>query len=148
MKPPVPGADCGPSPTKIADRRSMKCESSESKLATESEALRSNALTHLVGSHCEHQGTASGITYRRLIESAKGGLLILDAGSGTITDVNPFLVEMLSSSHQEILGKRSGIWNFSKISFPTKQALRNFSKANTSTSRANGSKPTMGDDYD
>ena len=35
--------------------------------------------------------------YRRLFESAQDGILILDAESGLITDVNPYLIEMLVS---------------------------------------------------
>jgi PAS domain-containing protein len=38
---------------------------------------------------------ASEMRYRRLFESAKDGILILDAGTGTIVDVNPFLIVML-----------------------------------------------------
>ena len=33
--------------------------------------------------------------YRRLFEAAQDGILILDAKTGSITDVNPFLVELL-----------------------------------------------------
>ncbi|OGV36547.1 MAG: hypothetical protein A2020_10110 [Lentisphaerae bacterium GWF2_45_14] len=50
----------------------------------------------------------SEIRYRRLFESAKDGILILDAETGMINDVNPFLVEMLGYSREELLGKR--IW--------------------------------------
>jgi formate hydrogenlyase transcriptional activator len=44
--------------------------------------------------------------YRRLFESARDGILILDALTGQISDVNPFLVEMLGYSHEELLGKK------------------------------------------
>jgi PAS domain S-box-containing protein len=44
--------------------------------------------------------------YRRLFETAQDGILILDAQQGHITDVNPYLVEMLGYSHQEFLGKQ------------------------------------------
>ncbi len=44
--------------------------------------------------------------YRRLFETAKDGILILDAVSGPITDVNPFLIELLGYTHAEILGKK------------------------------------------
>jgi formate hydrogenlyase transcriptional activator len=44
--------------------------------------------------------------YRRLFETAQDGILILDAETGQISDVNPFLVEMLGYSHEEFLGKR------------------------------------------
>jgi PAS domain S-box-containing protein len=44
--------------------------------------------------------------YRRLFETAKDGILILDADTGEIYDVNPFLVEMLGYSKEEFLGKQ------------------------------------------
>ena len=43
--------------------------------------------------------------YRGLFESAKDGILILNAESGDIVDVNPFLVEMLGYSYEYFLGK-------------------------------------------
>ncbi|MCE8429741.1 MAG: PAS domain S-box protein, partial [Candidatus Methanoperedens sp.] len=49
---------------------------------------------------------ASETSYRRLFESAKDGILLLDADTGQITDVNPYLVEMLGYSHKEFLGKK------------------------------------------
>ena len=44
--------------------------------------------------------------YRRLFETAQDGILILDAETGEISDVNPFLVEMLGYSHEDFLGKK------------------------------------------
>ncbi len=44
--------------------------------------------------------------YRRLFETARDGILILDAQSGMVVDVNPFLVEMLGYSREQFLGKR------------------------------------------
>jgi PAS domain S-box-containing protein len=44
--------------------------------------------------------------YRRLFETAQDGILILDADTGEIFDVNPFLIEMLGYSHETFLGKR------------------------------------------
>jgi len=44
--------------------------------------------------------------YRRLFETARDGILILDADSGQIADVNPFLLEMLGYSHDEFLDKK------------------------------------------
>jgi two-component system, cell cycle sensor histidine kinase and response regulator CckA len=49
---------------------------------------------------------ASEIKYRRLFESAKDGLLTLDGETGEITEVNPFLTELLGYSRQELLGRR------------------------------------------
>jgi PAS domain S-box-containing protein len=51
---------------------------------------------------------ASELSYRRLFEAAKDGILILDVDTGRISDVNPFLVELLGSSHSEMLGKTVG----------------------------------------
>ena len=51
---------------------------------------------------------ATEVRYRRLFESAKDGILILDAGTGMIVDVNPFLIEMLGYSHEVFLGKK--VW--------------------------------------
>jgi len=48
---------------------------------------------------------ASEVRYRRLFETAKDGILILDADTGRITDANPFLQDLLGYSHAELLGK-------------------------------------------
>jgi diguanylate cyclase (GGDEF)-like protein/PAS domain S-box-containing protein len=43
--------------------------------------------------------------YRRLFETAQDGILILDADTGQIQDVNPFLILMLGYAKEEFLGK-------------------------------------------
>ena len=48
---------------------------------------------------------ASEIRYRRLFEAARDGILILDAASRRITDVNPYMVELLGFSPAELQGK-------------------------------------------
>ncbi len=58
----------------------------------ESKRARENVLT-------------SEIRYRRLFESARDGILILDTVTRKITDVNPFTVELLGYSRDELLGK-------------------------------------------
>jgi PAS domain S-box-containing protein len=50
----------------------------------------------------------SEVSYRRVFEAAKDGILILDADTGRITDANPFLVELLGFSHAEVIGKTVG----------------------------------------
>ena len=47
----------------------------------------------------------SEIRYRRLFETAKDGILILDAKTGRITDANPFLQNLLGYSLAELIGK-------------------------------------------
>jgi len=51
----------------------------------------------------------SEIKYRRLFETAKDGILILDAETGMIVDVNPFLIELLGYSFESFLNKT--IWD-------------------------------------
>ena len=48
----------------------------------------------------------SELRYRRLFEAARDGILILDARTGAITDVNPYLIEMLGYSRDEFLAKK------------------------------------------
>lgn len=51
----------------------------------------------------------SEIRYRRLFEAAQDGILLLDAKTGMITDVNPFLVNLLGYSREEFVKK--SIWD-------------------------------------
>jgi len=48
----------------------------------------------------------SEVRYRRLFETAKDGILILDGNTGKIVDCNPYLEKMLGFSHEGLLGKR------------------------------------------
>jgi len=57
----------------------------------------------------ELEKASSELRYRRLFETAQDGILILDAETGQIADVNPFLVDMLGYSKNELLGKR--LWD-------------------------------------
>ena len=50
----------------------------------------------------------SELRYRRLFESAKDGILILDAETGMIIDVNPYLTELLGYSKDQFIKK--AIW--------------------------------------
>jgi len=51
---------------------------------------------------------ASEVRYRRLFESAKDGILILDCETGIIVDVNPFLIELLGYSREQFIEK--AVW--------------------------------------
>ena len=44
--------------------------------------------------------------YRRLFEAAQDGILLLNAETAQIEDVNPYLIQMLGYSHAEFLGKK------------------------------------------
>ena len=53
----------------------------------------------------EHALEVSERRYRRLFEAAKDGILILDADTGKIVDVNPFLVEFTGYSREHFLDR-------------------------------------------
>jgi PAS domain S-box-containing protein len=63
----------------------------------------------------------SEIRYRRLFEAARDGILILDAATLKITEVNPFLTELLGYSRHEFLGKE--LWEIGL--FSDKKASQN-----------------------
>ena len=48
----------------------------------------------------------SEVRFRRLFETAQDGILILDADTGHISSVNPFLMDMLGYGHGHFLGKK------------------------------------------
>jgi len=52
--------------------------------------------------------SASEIQYRRLFESAKDGILILDTDTGKVVDVNPYLINILHNNYEQIIGK--AVW--------------------------------------
>jgi len=52
---------------------------------------------------------ASESRYRRLFESAKDGILILDGTTGQILDVNPFLITLTGYSRVDFLGRH--LWD-------------------------------------
>ena len=47
----------------------------------------------------------SEVRYRRLFQTAKDGILILDAETGKVLDANPFMTAMLGYSHEEFVNK-------------------------------------------
>jgi len=49
---------------------------------------------------------ASELRYRRLFEAARDGIMIIDANTGLILDVNPHLVELLDYPLTDYLGQR------------------------------------------
>jgi len=61
----------------------------------------------------EQEVAASEVRYRRLFETAQDGILILDAETAQIEDVNPFLVDMLGYSQHELLGKN--LWEIGPV---------------------------------
>ena len=52
----------------------------------------------------------SELRYRRRFETAQDGILIIDADTGRIADVNPFLVDLLGYAREEFIDK--SLWHF------------------------------------
>jgi PAS domain S-box-containing protein len=50
----------------------------------------------------------SELSYRRLFEAAQDGVLILDVETGCITDVNPYLLDLLGFCRDDMIGKTVG----------------------------------------
>ncbi len=48
------------------------------------------------------------VRYRRLFEAAKDGIVVLDAESHTVTDVNPCFLELTGCTREECIGKPLG----------------------------------------
>jgi len=57
--------------------------------------------------------TQSEARYRRLFETAKDGILILDGDTGRIIDANPFLQDMLGYPESELIGK--ALWEIGPV---------------------------------
>ena len=55
----------------------------------------------------------SELRYRRLFETAQDGILILDADSGEIRDVNPFLIDLLDYPFDELRGRK--LWEIGQF---------------------------------
>jgi PAS domain S-box-containing protein len=56
----------------------------------------------------------SEIRYRRLFESAKDGILILNFNTGKIVDANPFIIKMIDQTLQDVKGKK--LWQIGLFS--------------------------------
>ncbi len=72
--------------------------------------------------HAEEKLLSSEVRYRRLFESAKDGILILDAETGKIVDVNPFLIDLLGYTKENLIEKE--IWELGFF----KDIVANFDK--------------------
>jgi len=64
-----------------------------------------DAASRQAGQRAEKAHRLSELRYRRLFESAKDGIIILNADSGRIIDANPFLLKMLDYRLEELVGQ-------------------------------------------
>ena len=61
----------------------------------------------------EHKLLISEVRYRKLFETAKDGILLIDPVTEKIIDANPFLLELIKYSKPEILGKE--LWEIGAV---------------------------------
>ncbi len=72
--------------------------------------------TNTIEAHSPHEKLdlkASEVRYRRLFETAKDGILILDGDTARITDANPFLQDMIGYPKEELIGK--ALWEIGPV---------------------------------
>jgi PAS domain S-box-containing protein len=92
--------------TELAVTRTEQAEARTEQAKTRAE--QAETRTEQAETRSEKAIRASELSYRRLFEAAKDGILILEADTGRISDVNPFLTETLGFSHGELVG--TPIW--------------------------------------
>jgi len=99
-----------------AGERATQPNRTRAELAVENESLRARVteleriaagMVHNTNTRERnpHSERASEVRYRRLFETAKDGILILDADTGQIIDANPFLEVLLGYSRADLVGK-------------------------------------------
>ena len=92
---------------KLDDRPSTKAEPTDDRFTTSDRAQISLE--------------ESEVRYRRLFETAKDGILILDGDTGRIVDANPFLQDMLGYPESDLIGK--ALWEIGPVKdIPASQA--------------------------
>ena len=106
--------------TEEAETRTEEAETRTEKAETRAEHAESRIeeaelRTELAEAKVEQAETRtqqaislSELSYRRLFEASQDGILILDADTGRVNDVNPSLTRLLGLSHREITGKTIG----------------------------------------
>lgn len=70
------------------------------------EELLARVRTHLALRTAQLRLQASEIRYRRLFETSRDGILLVDLERDRVTDVNASLIEMLGLPREDIVGKR------------------------------------------
>ena len=102
---------------KLEDKM-LQTEKSERELRENNILLRKEIKERI---HAEEDLRNSEIRYRRLFEAAKDGILILDAKSGRIIDINPFLTELFGNTKGYFIDKEIWEINFFKEMISNKE---------------------------
>ena len=88
--------------TEKAEMRTEQAESRTEQAKTRTE--KAEMRTEEAELRSDQAIRTSEVKYRRLFEATKHGILILETDTGRISDVNPFLLEMLGFTHNELVG--------------------------------------------
>jgi len=97
-------------------------EQRKNKLAEPHQPIEDLAARETGRRQADEALKASETRYRRLFETAQDGILLLDADTGQILDVNPFLLKMLGYSHKDFMGKK--LWEIGPFSDIAASRLR------------------------
>jgi diguanylate cyclase (GGDEF)-like protein/PAS domain S-box-containing protein len=93
----------------VAENRELKVRIAEVETALAAAARKRRprlAAGSSAGTGRVDERTDATIDYRRLFETARDGILILDGETGAVTDVNPSLEQLLRLPRARLLGKR------------------------------------------
>src|SRR5690348_6862226 len=91
------------------------------------EGTRTKTKIHVREDAQEKRASRSDMRFRRLFETAKDGILILDAGTQRILEANPFVSKLYGRSWDELVGKdlfEAGILTQSRSAVPALVRLR------------------------
>lgn len=91
--------------TEQAEARTQQAELRSEQSATRTESAEARTTEAEISAQALR---ASELRYRRLFEAARDGVLILNVETGRITDVNPYLLELLGFSYHEMVGQTVG----------------------------------------
>jgi PAS domain S-box-containing protein len=95
-------------PLETADGRHITVEFLSNAYTVNNRVIQCNIRDNTKRKQAEEAQIASEIRYRRLFETTQEGIIILDAETGQIVEVNPFLIDLLGFSREQFLEMK--IW--------------------------------------
>jgi PAS domain S-box-containing protein len=94
--------------TRVEDAQTLTQQANTRTKEAEARTDQANTRTDEAEARGVQAILASELRYRRLFEAARDGILILDVDTGRITDVNPFVAELLGFTYEEMVGQTVG----------------------------------------
>jgi len=76
------------------------------KIKHSQKEIKNSKKLEVIRKRLEEKLQISEVRFRRLFETAHDGILILDFATGQITEVNPFLTDLLDYTRNDFLGKK------------------------------------------